>query len=242
MNRKPRTRAPCAVIASARPWNAGMALRLARRTGCRIEHIASPRDLTLERLQALAPRFVFFPHWSHRIPAEIHRRFECVIFHMTDLPFGRGGSPLQNLIVRGIFETKISALRCVEEMDAGPVYLKRPLSLFGAAEEIYLRAASVVEDMVAEILARAPKPRPQRGAATVFRRRKRQDGALVAARSLPGAFDLIRMLDATGYPPAYVRVGAFRIEFTRASLKTDAVVADARITLAKSETKDDHDR
>jgi methionyl-tRNA formyltransferase len=76
----------------------------------------------------------------------------------------------------------------------------------------------------------------------VFRRRKPEEGALNAARSLPSAFDLIRMLDATGYPPAFIRVGPFRIEFTRASLKTDAVVADARITLVKSETNDDHDR
>jgi len=28
---------------------------------------------------------------------------------MTDLPFGRGGSPFQNLIARGIYDTKIIA-------------------------------------------------------------------------------------------------------------------------------------
>ena len=61
---------------------------------------------------------------------------------MTDLPFGRGGSPLQNLITRGISKTKISALRCNEEIDAGPIYLKRPLSLHGSAEEIYQLAIS----------------------------------------------------------------------------------------------------
>ncbi len=27
-------------------------------------------------------------------------KFECVCFHMTDVPYGRGGSPLQNLIIR----------------------------------------------------------------------------------------------------------------------------------------------
>ena len=31
---------------------------------------------------------------------EIHENYKCIIFHMTDLPFGRGGSPLQNLISR----------------------------------------------------------------------------------------------------------------------------------------------
>jgi methionyl-tRNA formyltransferase len=50
------------------------------------------------------------------------------------------------------------------------------------------------------------------------------------------------MLDAEGYPPAFVRAGPFRIEFTRASLRTGRVLADARITLAKPEVKDDQDR
>jgi methionyl-tRNA formyltransferase len=231
-----------AVIVSTRPWNAGMARRLARRTGWQMTTLASPRELTRERLGAIRPRYVFFPHWSHRIPADIHHRFECVIFHMTDLPYGRGGSPLQNLIARGIYETKVSALRCVEEMDAGPVYLKRALSLHGSAEEIFMRASGVVEDMIADMLARPPRPRPQRGPATVFRRRQPEDGVLSDARSISGAFDLIRMLDAEGYPPAFVRVGPFKIEFTRASLRTDGVLADARITLANSEAKNDQNR
>jgi len=37
---------------------------------------------------------------------------------MTDVPYGRGGSPLQNLIVRGHTETKLTALRCVRDLDA----------------------------------------------------------------------------------------------------------------------------
>jgi methionyl-tRNA formyltransferase len=44
---------------------------------------------------------------------------------MTDLPFGRGGSPLQNLISRKIYNTKLSAIRVVKELDAGPVFLKK---------------------------------------------------------------------------------------------------------------------
>jgi hypothetical protein len=63
---------------------------------------------------------------------------------MTDVPFGRGGSPLQNLIVRGRRETKLTALRMSREFDAGPVYMKEPLSLEGGAEEIYLGSADLM--------------------------------------------------------------------------------------------------
>jgi len=221
-----------AVIASDRPWNAGMVATLRERTAYSFELISTPRDLTVERLSAINPRFVFFPHWSHRIEPGIHKQFECVVFHMTDLPFGRGGSPLQNLIVRGIYVTKISAFQCVDEMDAGPIYLKRPLSLHGSAEEIFIRTSGTIADMIVEILASLPAPTPQAGSPTLFDRRTPEDGDLASARSLEQAFDMIRMLDAEGYPNAFLKVGPFKIEFTRAAKKTDQLFADARIRLA----------
>ena len=212
------------ILASNRRWNHGMVESLAARTGCRFELIADPQELTAERLASVNPRYVFFPHWSHRIDTSVFKQFECVIFHMTDLPYGRGGSPLQNLIARGISETKISALRCVEEMDAGPIYLKNPLSLHGSAEEIFLRAAEVIEDMIVEILNEQPEPVPQQGEPTVFKRRKPEQSNLAGVTTLEEAFDLIRMLDADGYPHAFLKIGPFKLEFTRASRKTDQVV------------------
>ena len=219
------------VVASNRPWNAGMAENLAARIDWRVEAITSPSDLTAERLAAIEPRYVFFPHWSHRIPPEVHETFECVIFHMTDLPFGRGGSPLQHLILRGFEETRISALRCIEELDAGPVYLKRPLRLHGTAEEIYLRASGVIEDMIVELLERQPEPTPQVGEVTVFARRRPDEGDLSAAASLDEVYDMIRMLDAEGYPPAFVDVGELRFSLRRVTRRVDGLHADVHVQL-----------
>jgi len=106
--------------------------------------IENQSELSYQYLADLSPRFVFFPHWSWIIPNKIYDNFECVLFHMTDLPFGRGGSPLQNLIVRGFENTKISALQVSEELDAGLIYLKKDLSLHGTAEEIFLRASDII--------------------------------------------------------------------------------------------------
>nr|VFK27781.1 MAG: methionyl-tRNA formyltransferase [Candidatus Kentron sp. MB]VFK30227.1 MAG: methionyl-tRNA formyltransferase [Candidatus Kentron sp. MB]VFK75143.1 MAG: methionyl-tRNA formyltransferase [Candidatus Kentron sp. MB] len=223
------------VIVSDRPWNKIMLEHLRDRTGWLCESILEPTKLTVEHLTTIDPRYLFFPHWSHRIEPEIFTRFECVIFHMTDLPFGRGGSPLQNLIARGIYETKITALRCVEALDAGPVYLKRPLSLHGAAEEIFLRASAIMEDMIVDIVNIHPTPIPQQETPTVFKRRTPAQGNLEKAKTLKEAFDLIRMLDAEGYPHAWLEAGPFRLEFTRAARKTDCLLADVRITLSKSE-------
>ena len=222
------------VLATTRPWNEAMAERLTARTGCDFVLISSKEDLTLENLAPIHPEIIFFPHWSYRIDPRIFGRFKSVIFHMTDLPFGRGGSPLQNLIVRGIYETKISALRCVEEVDGGPIYLKRPLSLYGSAEEIFLRASGIIEEMIVEILERNPKPVPQQGEPTPFKRRRPEESNLASASSLDQLFDMIRMLDAEGYPNAFLEFGPFRLEFTRAALKEDQVIADVRIKLSKN--------
>jgi methionyl-tRNA formyltransferase len=227
------------VLASNRPWNRNMIERLVAKTGSNFVLVSDPGNLTLANLVSINPRFVFLPHWSHRIDTGIYEQFECVIFHMTDLPFGRGGSPLQNLIARGIYETKITALRCTEELDAGPVYLKKPLSLHGSAEEIFLRASDAIEDMIVEILEKLPGPLPQEGVPTVFKRRTPEEGNLAAAQSLQQAFDLIRMLDAEGYPNAFLHIGPFKLEFSRASRKTDQVVADVRISLADNAKRRD---
>ena len=53
------------------------------------------------------------------------------------------------------------------------------------------------------------------------------------------AFDLIRMLDAEGYPNAFLNIGPFKLEFTRASRKTEQVVADIRISLSDNINKRD---
>jgi methionyl-tRNA formyltransferase len=190
-------------------------------------------DLTLDRLRTFDPRFVFFPHWSWRIPKEIFEAFECVVFHMTDLPFGRGGSPLQNLVVQGVEQTKLTALKCVDELDAGPVYLKVDLSTLGTAEEVYARAATLMESMIEQIALGALTPTLQSGPVVRFERRRPEQSDIAALTTLLQVHDWIRMLDAEGYPKAFLAVGNLRLEFTRASLHADKVLADVRISVEK---------
>ena len=200
-----------------------------------VQRLCGRDELTVDTLRAFGPRYVFFPHWSWRIPLEILNEFECVIFHMTDLPFGRGGSPLQNLVQRGMETTRLSALRCVEELDAGPVYLKRPLSTLGSAEEVFLRAADLMEEMIDTIVTGQIRPEPQTGKPTMFTRRRPEQGDLARARTINDAHDLIRMLDAEGYPHAFVDAGPLRLTFTRSSLRGDHVLADVRIEIRDQE-------
>lgn len=218
------------VIAASRVWYEYLTERLEELTGRMFVLINKKDDLTLERFREINPKYVFFPHWSYIIPAQIYNNFECVIFHMTDVPFGRGGSPLQNLISRGIYETKITALRCTAGVDAGPVYMKQPLSLYGTAEEIYLRTAKQIEKMILAIITQEPAPVAQTGDVVSFPRRKPEEGDIASLSELDQVFDYIRMLDADGYPKAFLETEHLRFEFQRPSLKYGKIVSDVVIT------------
>jgi methionyl-tRNA formyltransferase len=186
-------------------------------------------DFTKAKLETINPKKIFIPHWSYIIPEEIFLNFECIVFHMTDLPFGRGGSPLQNLIVRDIQKTKISALRVEKGIDTGKIYLKKELDLYGTAEEIFIRATKIIFSMIKEIIETNPEPYFQEGKSTTFRRRNLEDGDISELKDLEKIYDYIRMLDAEGYPNAYLEIDNFRLEFSRANFKTHEILADVRI-------------
>jgi Methionyl-tRNA formyltransferase len=191
--------------------------------------LKSPAELNYSYLETIAPEIILFPHWSWIIPEEIYTQYECIVFHMTDLPYGRGGSPLQNLIVRGHKETKLSALRCEAGLDTGPVYLKRPLSLEGTAEEILQRASTLMEEMIVTIVKERPMPISQIGDSVIFKRRSPEDGNIDQIRELPQVYDYIRMLDAEGYPHAFLQTEYLRFDFSDAQNHGDYVDAKVRI-------------
>ena len=201
------------VIASEKKWNKELASTLSLKLNQEFIYINQREDLTVDVLNRIDPQYVFFPHWSHIIPSEIWQNFDCVIFHMTDLPYGRGGSPLQNLIVKGHHETKLSALKCVKELDAGPIYLKKPLSLEGRAEEIFERANSLIEGMIEEIITHEPTPKAQEGEPVFFKRRKPEQSNMNELQNLEEVYNHIRMLDADSYPKAFLETDQMKFEF-----------------------------
>lgn len=187
-------------------------------------------EFNFENLKKNRPKYIFIPHWSQIIPEEIFNNFECIVFHMTDLPYGRGGSPLQNLIVNGKTSTKISAIRVSKGIDTGPVFLKKELSLEGTAREIFERATDVIYEMIIEIIKKRPKPVEQAGDVVIFRRRHSSDGNLETLGQLNQVYDYIRMLDCDGYPPAFIETPHFKFEFSNACLDDNEITAHVRIT------------
>ena len=220
------------VIATVKSWNIENSKKLMERfledSFCLI---SEKEELTVQKLQELNPRYVFFPHWSWIIPKEIYDSYECVVFHMTDLPFGRGGSPLQNLIVRGIYDTKISAIKVEKGVDTGPVYMKQPVDIeTGNVDEILSKISEIVfGEMIPEFITGNPISCEQEGEVVTFKRRTPEQSEIPDNLTAKQMYDYIRMLDGEGYPAAYKDMGDTRIYFRNARLEEDKVYAEAEL-------------
>mgnify|MGYP000675123011 FL=1 len=222
------------IILSEKSWNQDLVKSLKKKND-KINWILINKklDFNIKKLDGINPVKIFIPHWSYIIPEEVFEKHECIVFHMTDLPYGRGGSPLQNLIVLGKEKTKISALKVVKELDAGPIYLKKELNLYGNAEEIFLRANSIIEHMIIEIIADNLEPKEQIGDIVHFKRRKPKDSNMVDLKEIKDLYNYIRMLDADGYPKAFIENEYFKFEFSNASLNANGNINSEIIIIKK---------
>lgn len=186
-------------------------------------------DFNYKNIKKINPNIIFIPHWSWIIPEKIWKNYTCIIFHMTDLPYGRGGTPLQNLILRGFKKTKISAIKVNEEIDAGDIYIKYPLNLHGSAQEIYERLSNIIfSKMIPIILKKNPKPKKQRGKIVQFRRRSPEESNIQNVKK-EKMFDFIRMLDADRYPKAFIETKNYKIEFYNSIRKNGEIITQAKI-------------
>lgn len=199
-----------------------------------ITYIINPNELTYAKLREIEPDFVFFPHWSWKVPDLVTAKFNCIVFHTAPLPFGRGGSPIQNLIKIGFEESPVNALKMVSEIDAGPIYTSRAMSLLGSLDDILGRLALLTQEMIVEICATNPSPRPQSGDPVLFTRLNAEDNNLRNINGpLSSLYDAIRMVDSKLYTPAYIELGDFRFEFRNAILSEEKLVANVEIRRIK---------
>ena len=222
------------IYASNRPWAINTFLEA---RSCLVGNwlLVTNTDDLLRAAEATQPKYIFFPHWSELVPAQLTQAYDCVCFHMTDVPYGRGGSPLQNLIKRGVRVTKLTALKMEEQIDAGPIYKKDELNLAGSAEEIFIRMTKLAITQIQYIIENNPKPISQSHEKyESFKRRSPADSEINDENSIEELFDQIRMLDATGYPKAFLNKNGFNFEFSNASFsKEDVIEAHVKITKLK---------
>lgn len=193
--------------------------------------ISCKEDLTESRLKDIEPEYVFFMDWSWIVPESIISNYKCVNFHTAPLPDFRGGSPIQNQIIRGIKKSKLSAHWMTKELDSGDILLQEDVSLEGHIREIFSRISDKSFDMIKKIINHDFVTRKQVGEGFFCKRRTPAESELKPddfEKPIGYLYDFIRMLEDP-YPNAFMRVGNKKIIFKEAEIRNGKLNITAEI-------------
>ncbi len=188
--------------------------------------------LNKKKIQKFRPKIIFFIHWSKKISANFLKKNLCIQFHSSDLPRFRGGSPIQNQIINQVKNTKISAFKMNDIIDGGDICIKEKLKLSGSAETIYKNMEKKCVHMIKKISKRKKVIfYKQKGKASFYKRRSDKDSNLKLneLNNFSSLYDFIRMLDADGYPNAFLKLKKFKIIFNDAKLEKKCVSGKFKI-------------
>lgn len=214
------------VIASSKPW---FFISEKIRKKNQILFIKNKSDLTIRKISNFNPDLIFFPHWHWIVPNQIHEKYNCILFHTAPLPFGKGGSPIQNLILLGYESSPVCALKMTSKLDSGPIYGEKNLSLDGPLSKILQRLNEIVNEFIFELIDFLPEPKNQKGKEFIFKRKSKKDNLIPAEVSMKDFFNRIRMLDDISYPSSYIKYGDFIIEFKDSKFSNGEIICKAKI-------------
>ena len=189
--------------------------------------IKEQKDFDLKNITEFNPKFVFVVHWNWKINLEFVPKSKFVLFHTAPLPFGRGGSPIQNLILSGFKTVPVCALDMTEDLDAGDVYCKEYIELDGNLTDIFVRINVVINKMIKKLMKNNITATPQVGEIVHFKRRYQNH--IPKVDSLQSFYNFIRMLDAENYPKSFIDYGKFRIFFKNSNLNDNSLTAECMI-------------
>lgn len=185
-----------------------MLMRWCKRRGA---HLVFAKD------ECAGGKLLFLVSCTEIVGAAVRRRYaKTLVIHESDVPRGRGWSPLAWQILEGKKDFTVSLIEAEDRVDSGAVWATRPLHLEGheLAEEINEARDLVRErlmDFAVENFDRI-SPVPQTGEPTYYARRTPKDSHIDPHRSLAEQFDQIRICDERF--PAFFDLRGHRYELT----------------------------
>ena len=191
--------------------------------------ITKKSQLNLNLIKKIKPNFLFFVHWSSFVKKNRTDNYNCVCRHLAPLPKGRGGSPIQNLILKNKKESPICALKMSSKIDSGPIYLKKKIKLDGSLNKIFKRMTKEIELMIIKIQNNKIKPKKQVGKATYFSRISKSESQINTKESVTKIYNRIRMLDNDEYPRAFILKDGYKIIFTNPIKVNDDIKSEVII-------------
>jgi methionyl-tRNA formyltransferase len=132
----------------------------------------------------------------------------ALVIHESDLPKGRGWSPLVWQVLEGRTRIPVTLLDAADKVDSGKIWQQRFVELDGTelADEINRRVSDAkiaLMDWALDNIETA-EPREQSGEPSYYPRRTPADSEIDPASTFADAFDLLRIADENRYP-AFIR-------------------------------------
>ena len=164
--------------------------------------------LTYKNIAKINPSLILFYGWSTIIPKRIINEYRCLMLHPSKLPKFRGGSPLQNQIIRGLQSTYVTIFKMNNNIDEGNILINKRISLKGNMDEILFRIESVGIELTKIILSKNLKEKPQDNKkATYYKRLKNNSEITIDDLKNSKGVDLYNRIRMLGdpYPNAYIK-------------------------------------
>ena len=127
-----------------------------------------------------------------------------IVVHSSNLPEGKGFSPLQWQIIEGKNEITLSLFEAVKDVDAGPIYFKDKIIFNGS--ELYLELREALAKKIIEMCVyfvenvKSLKPTQQNGKESFYKRRSIKDDKIDINKTIREQFNHFRIADNENHP------------------------------------------
>jgi methionyl-tRNA formyltransferase len=151
---------------------------------------------------------------------------KTLVIHASDLPSGRGWSPLVWQVLEGKKDLVMTLLEAEDSVDSGDIWKKTHFNipkdaLFDEINTIlFNEELGLMDFAVTNFRSIVPTPQPAAGEVTYYGRRSPEDSQIDANKSIAEQFDLLRVCDPLRYP-AFFDMHGCRYKLTLEKIHND---------------------
>ena len=127
-----------------------------------------------------------------------------IVVHESDLPKGKGWSPVSWQVLEGVNKIPITLLKADKDFDSGIIYFQDFIKLDGSEllDEIKTQQGLITNKLIEKFVVSYPfvKGRKQIGKSTFYNKRTPVDSELDIDKTIKEQFNLLRIVDNGRYP------------------------------------------
>ena len=165
------------------------------------------RKVNVSRILRFKPDYLLFYGWSNMVSDKLINTKKCIMLHPSKLPLFRGGSPIQNQIIRGVNRSAVTLFRMNKNIDQGNIILQKKINLEGSISDIFDRITNVGYELTLRMFKGKFKEKKQPKNSKIFKRRKPHESQItineIKNKSAKFLYNKVRML-GDPYPNAYI--------------------------------------